>query len=650
MPTKEIKIETSHIRALVDKASYNKEAGTFDVIFATETPVNSYQYEIGDFKEVISCDKKSMRTDRAINGLPVFDCHYPRNAMSQLGIAENIRFENGQGIATVRLGARADDALKADIESGVISGISAGYRVYGYKQEGEIKVGSSEMPTYRAVDWEPTEISFAPVQADPKSKIRSQGTDELHTVIINLNSKEMPDPIVVEGARGLDPEPKPAAITVDVAKIREEATKEVKARIDAILISTRAAKLTDTEALDYINGTESIEAIRQLVIDKFVAGQALNPKADHSVVVGKEAIEKKRELAEQAMLNRVDAKAFPLEKVEGSREYRGLQVHEIAKEFMIERGENVRMLSKEAIADKVFSGQRDMSTGDFPLLLENVMNKSLRGDYNYAPEFWELIAKETSVNDFKVKSMYQIESSNSMKQMADGEEINYGKLTEAKQTIKVESFGEGLQFTRRMFINDDLSAFSKIPSKFVLDWNTKRGDLVWGMLTDGTDGVLMDDGKKLFHTGHNNLLSGAGSALADAGLTAALNAYKRQTGLDGKRRIRILPKFLVVAPELEVAARKLLYVGILPEQTSNVNVWAGAYTLIVEPRLTGNSWYLSCDPSMCECLYYAYLNGNSGLRSNRIDNFKTDSIDFAVRGEFGVAAIDYRGWLKNVGA
>ncbi len=649
METKEIKATTSRVSALVDKSTYNKEAGTFDVTFATETPVSSYQWELGDYKEILSCDISNVRMERALNGLPVFDCHYPRTAMVQLGIAENVRFENGQGVATIRLGARCDEAMRSDIENGIISGISAGYNVYSYKQEGEIKLNSNETPTYRAIDWEPTEISFAPVQADPKSKIRSQETDELHKVIINnLKQENMPDSTVVEGARGLNPE-QLAPVIVDVEKIREEASKEVKTRIDAILISTRAAKISDTDAIEYINRTDSIEKIRQDIISKFVASAPeVKPLGDHSNGVGKEAIEKKRELAENAILNRISAKTFPV--IEGAREFRGMSVFEIARELATERGMNTRMLTKETLADKIFTGQRDMATGDFPLLLENVMHKSLRADYGYAPEFWDQIARETSVEDFRAKNMYQVESVNGMTAMAEGSEIKYGKLVEAKQTIKVGSFGEGLQFTRRMFINDDLSAFSKIPDKFVLDWNTTRGDLVWAMLTANTNGITMDDNKTLFHADHGNLLTGAGSAFGDAGLTAALIAFKRQLAIDGKRRIRVQPKLLIVSPDLEVAARKQLYVGMQPTQTSNVNVWANAFTLIVEPRLSGNVWYLAADPSTIEGLYYAYLNGNSGLRTNRIDNFNTDSIDFAVRGEFGVAAIDYRGWQKNVGA
>lgn len=645
METKEIKIQISHTRAAIIPNSYNKEAGTFDVVFATETPIPAHHWDLGDYTEILSCDVKHIRMARAEQGLPVFDSHYPRNAMVQLGRAENIKFANGQGTATIRLGARADDALKADIENGILKGFSAGYNVYRYMQEGAILLSKTENPVYRATDWEPTEISFAPIQADINAGVRNQ--TESHSLIIN--SIKMPETTeTVEQTRAQNPAP-PAtpAVTVDVAQIRQEATEASRQRLDAILKSTRAAKLSDTEAVEYFTGTETIENIRQMVIDKFVAAAPAPVNGNHDITAGKEGIEKKREAAEQSVLNRIDSKAFPLDKVQGAREFRGLAVHEIAKEFLVERGGNTRMLSKEGIADMIFSGQRDMATGDFPLLLENVMNKALRGEYQYAEEFWSMIARETSVSDFKAKSLYQVDSSNGMAELPEGDEIKYGKLLEARQQISVKSFGEGLAFTRKAFINDDLSALSTIPTKFVLDWNTTQGDLIWAMITAN---VVMADTKALFHADHKNLLTGAGSALADAGLTDALKAFKAQTGLDGKRKIRVTPKFLIVSPDLEVTARKLLFVGLNPQGTSDVNVWAGQYTLIVEPRLTGNVWYMAADPNAIDGLYYAYLNGNAGLRSNRIDNFKTDSIDFAVRGEFGVAAIDYRGWLKNAGA
>jgi hypothetical protein len=685
--TKQIKTEQSYVRALINKSSFDKAKRSFDVTFASETPTPMYNWDIGYFDEVLACDAKNVRMERAKNGLPVFDNHYPRTAMVQLGRADNIRFENGLAVATITLGARADDALISDLENGIVSGISVGYRVHKY--DGTIE--KDKKPSLRATDWEPLEISFAPVQADPKSKIRSEGSDSINTIINYLNTQNLKtiaeiranasdeqkarlDAIVliaraanlnddkaielfesektVEIIRSENPEktqvPAPTPEKVDVNKIRQEATEANKARLDAILKSTRAAKLEDSFAIEMFNSVKPLDEIRQAIIEKFAAAEPAKPDGNHGggVGVGKEAIEKKREAAEQALLNRIAPKVFDLAKVDGARDFRELTVHEIANTLMAERTGKAVIIGRSEMANKIFGNQRDLSTSDFPLLLENVMNKALRGDYEFAPEFWDMIARETSVSDFRAKNLYQVESVNGMSEISEGGEIKYSSLLESKQTIRVKKYAEGIKFTREAFINDDLNAFSLIPNRFVLDWNTIRGDLVWSLITAN---VTMDDAKALFHADHGNLLSGAGSALADAGLTAALKAFRAQTGLDGKRKIRVAPKFLIVSSDLEVTARKLLQ-QTNPVATSDVNIWANAYTLIVESRLTGNSWYLAASPSQMEGLYYAYLNGNAGLRSNRIDDFDSDSIKFAVRGEFGTSAIEYRGWQKNVGA
>ena len=685
--TKEIKGVQQFIRAQVQPNSFNKESRTFDVVFATETPVRQYNWDIGEFMEILSCDTKSVRMQRAEQGLPVFDSHYPRTAMVQLGRASDIQFKNKEGIATITLGARADEALVSDLENGIVSGISVGYQVYRYMPE---SVVPGQTPIYRAVDWEPGEISFAPVQADPNSNIRSKETDGNHTIIIDNYSQTKNEKMTIAEIRAKASDEQKARLdavisiarsaklgdekvvelfesdktievirsenpefvqvvppVVDVNKIRQEATEANKTRIDAILKSTRAAKLSDTEAIDFINSDKSIEEIRQAVIEKYVA---TDPKVNgnHTSGVGKEAIEKKREAACEALLNVIKPDTF---KITGANEYRSMSLIEIVKDFAAERGISMRGLDKNGIADMVFGGRRDMSTSDFPLLLEQLADKLLRQDYTFAPEYWSMIAKETSVRDFKPKNLYQVETKNGMQEVLEDDELKYTSLAEAKQTISVKSYAEGIKFTRRAFINDDLNAFSVIPNRFALDWNTLRGDLVWGLLTANNGlGVTMYDTYNLFDTTHHaNYMVGATTNLSDTGLQAALLLFRRQLALDGKRRIRVIPKYLIVSPELEVTARKLLS-SVFATKTGDINLWNNTYQLIVEPRLTdANAWYLAADPGEIDGLYYCYLDGNSGLRSNRIDDFDTDSIKFGIRGEFGAQAIDYRGWIKSKG-
>lgn len=641
------KVEINYSRALITKNSFNKEARTFDVVFATETPVFRQGWE-ENFNEILSCNPENVRQERMIAGLPLFDNHqWNKSAVGDtmkagvLGKVRNIRFENNEIIGTVHLGARADDALLSDIENDIVSGVSVGYNVYTYERQ-PLAVGE-KTPNYIATDWEPMEVSLAPVPADINSKVRSQ-----ELLIKNRNNMPETTEPVVEPTQVVEPttpvvEPTAEPVvepTQSVEEVRSQASQSEKARLASILLSTRAAKIEDAKAIEYFQSGKSIEEVRQLIIEEFTKN---DPKT-MNVTVGAEAIDKKRNGVEAALLSRVAPAQFKDEKNEGS-EFRGMSLIEMGKELLTERGVNVRGLSKNEVAGLCFGQKRDLSTSDFPLLLDSLANKMLRAEYGYAPEYWDLIAKQTTVNDFKAKNLYQVDSVNGMVKTPEGDEIKYGKLVESKQTIKVESFAEGLKFTRQAFINDDLSAFSIIPSKFVLDWNTIKGDLVWGMITGN---VTMSDNKALFHADHKNLAGTAG-VLSDTSLATALVAFKNQVGIDGKRKIRVQPKFLIVSAEYEITARKLLAI-VAPTATSDVNVFSSmGLVLIVEPRLSGKAWYISADPNAIDSLYYAYLDGNGGLRSSRVEDFDTDSIKFAVRGEFGVAAIDYRGLYKNAG-
>jgi hypothetical protein len=85
--------------------------------------------------------------------------------------ADGVRIEKGQGFARVRLSQREDIAgLVGDIRDGIIGNVSPGYVTHSYREE--LRNGV----TYRiATDWEPVEISFVPVGADPDAgAMRSQ--------------------------------------------------------------------------------------------------------------------------------------------------------------------------------------------------------------------------------------------------------------------------------------------------------------------------------------------------------------------------------------------------------------------------------------------------------------------------------------------
>jgi phage head maturation protease len=685
------KMNKQYGRAIIQPTTIDTKTREVDVVFATETPVARFGWE-ENYNEVLSCEESAVRMERVNAGLPVLDTHDNRSVLKQMGRASKVWFnDKREACARLRFSQR-DEAAKVfqDIVDGIITGISVGYRVFKFMREPQ---AGGKIPIYRAVDWMPIEISLAPVPADINSGVRAAAAEQNKVKIINFKSKrkmeeqrkdyevvddpvkkgdeitidgevyiaeedgEVGDIIEVtpkeepEGDRGAKPRrirsatpPAPATPpAVDVEAIRTQATKQERDRLDAILTSTRAAKLPDAYGIELYKSKKPVEECRQTIIEKAVTGQAPAPNGSHDMRVGVEAVEKKRTAIQGAILHRVYPSVFKLEN--GATDYRGMTLVEMGKELLSERGVNVRGMDKMAVANLIFG--RTHGSNDFPILFEAAIDKMLRADYTFVEEFWNQIARQTSVNDFRAKNLYQVESTNGMQETPEGSEIKYTSLVEGKQSIRVKSYAEGIKFTRQAFINDDLDALSIIPSRFVKDWDEIRGNLVWSLITDN---VTMGDSKALFSADHKNVLTGAGSALSAASLAAAMLLFKKQTGLDGKRRIRVVPKFLIVPPELEVDARKLLTV-ITPANTQDVNVFANAFTIIVEPRLTNaTAWYLSADPNAIDSLYYAYLQGNESLRVNNEDDFNTDSMKYAVRGDFGTAAVDFRGLVKANGA
>jgi len=710
MNPKKSTIEKLYNRALVNSATLDPERREVEVVFATETPCFRWGWT-EDYNEVLVCEKGAIRMDRVNNGLPVLDAHDNSSIFNQIGRTTDVRFEKNQAIAKIVFSQREElKGLLQDIRDGIVKDISVGYRVFKYERE---ENGIDKLPTYRATEWEPYEITFVPVQADVNCVVRNgDGKNEVEIVekvkeaaekylekvkrfaaknkeiekqIINAKSRKMitvkcptcghewesaeaenytcPEcgaefqPLAAgddaaEAAGGSATEegittPVEEEVrnlsTGTVAQIRATASAQERNRLNAILVSTRAARLPDSYAIELYNSKRSLNDCRHDIIVKAAGTNPPPVNGGHRADVGNDAIDKKRNAAQNAILSRAIPGTF---KLENGNYFRGMTLIEIAKELFVERGINVRGKSKGEIADMVFK-QRAHSTSDFPILFEDALNKTLRADYTFAPEYWEQIARQTSVSDFRAKNFYQVETSNGMHETPEGGEIKYTTMKEAKQTIRVKKYTEGIMFTREAFINDDLNALAIIPSRFIKDWNEMRGDLVWGLIIDN---VVMDDGKALFSTEHKNLLSGATSVLSEAGLTASLLAFRKQVALGGERRIRVQPKTIIVPAELEITAKKLL-TAITASTTSEVNVFSSAYGIVVEPRLVNaTAWYLIADPNEIEGLYYAYLDGNDGLRVNSKDDFDTDTMKYAVRGEFGVAAIDYRGLVKMVGA
>jgi hypothetical protein len=177
------------------------------------------------------------------------------------------------------------------------------------------------------------------------------------------------------------------------------------------------------------------------------------------------------------------------------------------------------------------------------------------------------------------------------------------------------------------------------------------------MLTTGASGGTVSlDGQALFHSSHNNTISGGTSVIGIAGMDAAKVKLRKQTDLAGNR-LNLAPAFLVVPPELETTALQFLNpTGYAPTSltgSSGPNPFASGVQLIVEPRLSDDStafWYLTSAPNRVEMITYGYLAGEAGPTITTTEKRDPDGVELLVRMDFGCTLSDYRGFVRSAGA
>jgi hypothetical protein len=399
----------------------------------------------------------------------------------------------------------------------------------------------------------------------------------------------------------------------------------------------RKAGLEVNVAEELIEKGKSIDEARSVVIDK------LAEKSEKYAVISGGApanAEGKMRAAEQALLNRFDMNKFKLEG--DAREFRGMSLMEMARSFLEARGVRTVGMGKMDIATRAFEG-----VSDFPALLANVANKTLRDAYEAAPQTFRPIVKLNQAVDFKQMSRVQLSDAPSLEVVGPSGEIKRGSVSDGKEVYSLSTYAKIVPINRQAIINDDMSAFTRIPALMGRAAADLESDTVWGLLTANAN---MGDGVALFYSTHKNLAA-TPAALSTATAQLARAAMKGQKNLAG-RPMNIQPKFLIVDPTLELLAEQI--VGpIVPNASTSFNPFMGKYTILSEPRLTVASgaqpYYFSADPGQVDVIEISYLQGQEGVYLETKQGFEVDGIEIKARLDFAAKVLDYRGLYKNAG-
>ena len=214
--------------------------------------------------------------------------------------------------------------------------------------------------------------------------------------------------------------------------------------------------------------------------------------------------------------------------------------------------------------------------------------------------------------------------------------------------MKLATYARGLSVSRQLMIDDDLGMLGDMTAAFGEAAAQTEADILVDLITSNPN---LSDGTAVFDASRGNLAS-SGVALGGAGiqdeLDAARKAMRTTKGLDGKTLINVTPKYLLVGPDSESDAERLLS-SIYPATTTDVNVYASKLTLLVEPRLEGPAWYIFADPSRLAAFQYGYLSSAQGVQIQRSEAWNTLGMKFRAWLDFGAGWLESRAAYLNEG-
>jgi phage major head subunit gpT-like protein len=652
--------------------SYDATAHTVEAILSAGSAVQRYY-----FTEELEITEEAIDLTRVGAGVcPLLDTHNQYELAAQIGRVVSARVEGNQLIGVLQFDQTdAGQLIEARVARGELRAISIGYLVTTWQITST--PGSSDNETWRAMSWQLLEASFVPVPADPNAVVRSASGNLLHGVTeeeenmrrniaggaaaaapVSTAAPAAADTtIVVEPGGGTRAEPHSSAGTAAAPVVATTETRAAGVSASRILdMCGRSAALGSDFAAELIRANDTAPLTENDLLgrvnERLMGGSTPRAPINASAGVTGTETEGYRQAVEDAVMLRANPDA-PLadmpgrtrdQRIADARELRGMTLMELARDYLGRTGISTGGMSRLDVAGAAL-GMRSgaLTTSDFAFALAAVANKRVRAAFTAAPQTFRPIVSTGTLPDFKPSNIVSLGDAPALLLVPENGEFKRGAISDSGLTYRLQTYGRIIPITRQAIVNDDQNLFGRIPTMFGRKAADLESDLVWGLFLSNP---TMADGNALFSVAHGNL-AGAGSAITVASLGAGRQAMRQQTSNEGGY-LNIAPTYLIVGPAKEVEAQQML-AAVVANQNSAVNPFSGSLTLIVEPRITGNQWFLSTSPDAFDTIELDHLLGQEELFTDTRVGFDVDGVENKARLDVGAALLDFRGFYKNPG-
>lgn len=675
------------MRAAFAPATLDTEKRTVQLTWTTGARVLRGMWD--PYYEELSLDPKHVRMDRLNSGAPLLDTHSADGIDAVIGVVENAQLQRSKGVATVRFdsGAQGSEAMRK-VQEGILRNVSVGYRVY--KME-KVADGADQIPVFRAIDWEPHELSMVPIGADAAAGVRSSSTERNQCTFVTRQEKPMDrndsnnegtdTAVAATGGSKVEEITRTAATArIEDAKARaaaaqsaaEQARAEERIRVSEIGELGKRWKMGDAWTANMVSVGASVEEARAAILkygsaedDKF------NPSRGASIEAGEDARDKFVRGALASILMRSGHTATIEEAKKVKRlshhfanistdpgEFGGMRMLDLARHAIELRGGSARGLHGENLIRKAleYRGDQGFNTqSDFAILLETAVNKIFLGAYAMIPVTWPIWCGRKSVADFRTSTFYRPGTFGVLDSVTEAGEIKHKNIPDGeKRTMTPGTKGNIIGITRRALANDDLGAFQNLASGLGMAAAFTVEADAYAMITANSGLGLSYDANPLFHASRSNI--GTAGAMSAATLDGSRAVMAKQKDPSANQYLSMRPAIWLGPVELGGIAKQLNSSTTDPTDNKAQGVSNKVLNLfrdiVDSPYLSASSatrHYLLADPALFPVFAVGFIDGQEAPRIETQQSFEYDGVQMKVILDYGTAALDYRGAVTCAG-
>lgn len=291
-----------------------------------------------------------------------------------------------------------------------------------------------------------------------------------------------------------------------------------------------------------------------------------------------------------------------------------------------------------------------LGTADLPALIENIATRSVMAGWDNAPVSYPRWCRNGTLANYRQESRVGLSSYPALPEVPEGGPITVANRSSRNEHIQGAKYASIFRVSRQVILGDEVGALTREPQAYGRAARVTVQKAVTTLLTrsSGAGPTMNQDSTALFHADHGNLVSVSGTAPTVAALDAARKAMRTRTDPTSGEVLNVVPRVLLVPAGLETTARVVVASNNTPLGDAE-----GDLIVAVDPHLdavSATAWYLLADGAVFDTFEVGFLSGATEPAVETRQSWTTDGSEIKVSLSFGVAALDFRGMYRNVGA